>query len=82
MKILQAHFLVIFLVCTFYFDGSVLGWGGSKSEDLDQFKSQLLNEMQNFKDEKDLEISELKNKIQGRNQTDQNLVGLSKKGIW
>ena len=72
MKIFQANFLVLFLVCTICFhnaDGEPWGsdsdssGGGGKSNDMTKFRKQLLNEIQAFKEEL---RSEIKDKLQGK----------------
>ena len=60
-----------FLVCTicFHADGDPWGSdssGGGKSNDMTKFRKQLLNEIQAFKEEKDHEMSEIKDKLQGK----------------
>ena len=63
-----------FLVCTicFHADGDPWGSdssGGGKSNDMTKFRKQLLNEIQAFKEEKDHEMSEIKDKLQGKSNT-------------
>ena len=62
-----------FLVCTICFHnadgdpwGSDSSGGGGKSNDMTKFRKQLLNEIQAFKEEKDHEMSEIKDKLQGK----------------
>ena len=64
MKLFQAKFIfVLLLVCTFDIDHTQ-GWG-DKAADSPKSTSKLMKEIQAFKEEKEFEISEIKNKLNG-----------------